>query len=166
MPQIYDVGRTALLPLRRKACWGFFRPLKIRRLRPGLNPRTWVLKASTLPLDHRSRYDMVWCDMMIWYIIWNDIWYDIFVNCNWCSTVHIYTQTVHGTGQNLGRVRAVSRFCERAPSSRCWHQYTQLRHWIYLHLIEKLLCVWGEKLALVRGVSCKNPAIYKHLYFH
>ena len=33
----------------------FFSPLKIRRLRPGLNPRTWVLKASTLPLDHRSR---------------------------------------------------------------------------------------------------------------
>ena len=30
-----------------------FSPLKIRRLRPGLNPRTWVLKASTLPLDHR-----------------------------------------------------------------------------------------------------------------
>jgi hypothetical protein len=32
-----------------------FLPLKIRRLQPGLNPRTWVLKASTLPLDHRSR---------------------------------------------------------------------------------------------------------------
>ena len=48
MPQIYDMGPTALLPLRRKAC------LKIRRLRPGLNPRTLVLKASTLPLDHRS----------------------------------------------------------------------------------------------------------------
>ena len=29
-----------------------FSPLKIRRLRPGLNPRTWVPKASTLPLDH------------------------------------------------------------------------------------------------------------------
>ena len=29
-----------------------FLPLKIRRLRPGLIPRTWVLKASTLPLDH------------------------------------------------------------------------------------------------------------------
>ena len=28
---------------------------KIQRLRPGLNPRTWVPKASTLPLDHRSR---------------------------------------------------------------------------------------------------------------
>ena len=50
MSQIYDMGPTALLPLRRKACWGFFRPLKIRWLRPGLNPRTWVLKASTLPL--------------------------------------------------------------------------------------------------------------------
>ena len=32
-----------------------FSPLKIRRLRPGLNTGTWVLKASTLPLDHRSR---------------------------------------------------------------------------------------------------------------
>ena len=33
----------------------FFSPWKNRRLRPGLNPRTWVPKASTLPLDHRSR---------------------------------------------------------------------------------------------------------------
>ena len=31
-----------------------FFALKIRWLRPSLNPRTWVLKASTLPLDHRS----------------------------------------------------------------------------------------------------------------
>jgi hypothetical protein len=31
-----------------------FSPLKIPRLRPGLNPRTWVLKTSTLPLDHRN----------------------------------------------------------------------------------------------------------------
>ena len=34
----------------------FYRHLKIRRLRPGLNPRTWVSEASTLPLHHRSRY--------------------------------------------------------------------------------------------------------------
>jgi len=40
MPQIYDMGPTALLPLRRKACWEFFRP--------GLNPRTWVLKGRRL----------------------------------------------------------------------------------------------------------------------
>ena len=32
-----------------------FFALKIRRLRPGMNPRTWVPKASALPLDHRSR---------------------------------------------------------------------------------------------------------------
>jgi hypothetical protein len=31
-----------------------FSPLKIWRLRPGLNSRTWVPKASTVPLDHRS----------------------------------------------------------------------------------------------------------------
>ena len=28
MPQIYDMGPTAFLLLRRKACWGFFRPKK------------------------------------------------------------------------------------------------------------------------------------------
>ena len=33
-----------------------FSPWKIRLLRPGLNPRTWVPKASTLPLDHRIRW--------------------------------------------------------------------------------------------------------------
>ena len=34
-----------------------FSPWKIRRLRSGLNPRTWVPKASTLPLDHWRRLD-------------------------------------------------------------------------------------------------------------
>ena len=54
MPQISDMGHTALVPLRRKACWGLFSPWKIRRLRTGLNRRTWVPNASTVPLDHRS----------------------------------------------------------------------------------------------------------------
>jgi hypothetical protein len=40
----------------RRAANFFFSPWKIRRLRSGLNPWTWVLKASTLPTDHRSRY--------------------------------------------------------------------------------------------------------------
>jgi len=26
MPQIYDIVPTALFPLRRRACWGFFSP--------------------------------------------------------------------------------------------------------------------------------------------
>ena len=51
MPQICDMGPIILLPFLRI----FYRPLKIRRLRPGLNPRTWVSEASTLPLHHRSR---------------------------------------------------------------------------------------------------------------
>jgi hypothetical protein len=32
-----------------------FFALKFRRRWPGVNPRTWVPKVSTLPLDHRSR---------------------------------------------------------------------------------------------------------------
>jgi len=42
-------------PSEGKRAEDFFFALKIRRLRPGANPRTWVPKASTLPLDHRSR---------------------------------------------------------------------------------------------------------------
>jgi hypothetical protein len=37
-----------------------FSPWKIRQLRPGLYPRTWVLKASTQPLDHQSRLCCIW----------------------------------------------------------------------------------------------------------
>ena len=56
MPQICDMGPMALLSLRRKACWGLFSPWKAWQLWPCLNPRTWVLKGSMLPLDHRSRF--------------------------------------------------------------------------------------------------------------
>jgi hypothetical protein len=48
MPQIYDMGQTALLLFRRKACWGFSARKNIRRLWPSLNPRTRVLEASML----------------------------------------------------------------------------------------------------------------------
>jgi hypothetical protein len=43
MPKICDMGQTALLHLRRKACCGFFCP-KIA----GSNPRSWVPEASML----------------------------------------------------------------------------------------------------------------------
>ena len=64
------MGQTALLPFRRKVCWGFFSPWKIRRLRPGLNTRTWVPKASTLPLDHRSRW-AIYDQTCILVFMWN-----------------------------------------------------------------------------------------------
>jgi len=51
MRQIYDMGPTALLSLRRKACWGFFRT-KNPTASAGFEPADL---ASTLPLDHRSR---------------------------------------------------------------------------------------------------------------
>ena len=35
-----------------------FYALRIRRLRPCVKPRTWVPKANTLPLDHRSRLNL------------------------------------------------------------------------------------------------------------
>ena len=47
-----------------------FSPLKIRRLRSGLNAQTWVPKASTLPLDYRSRVGL----NTVTYKIWGEIW--------------------------------------------------------------------------------------------
>jgi hypothetical protein len=44
-------------------CAEDFFALKIRRLRQGVNPRTWVPKASTLPLDHWSCF----CSPFIFY---------------------------------------------------------------------------------------------------
>ena len=46
MPEIYDMGPTALVPLRMKACWGFFR---------SKNPTASVPKPARLRIDHRSR---------------------------------------------------------------------------------------------------------------
>ena len=48
-------GTHGFTSLPKEGMLRIFPPLKIRRLQPGLNPRTWVPKASTLPLDHRSR---------------------------------------------------------------------------------------------------------------
>jgi hypothetical protein len=48
--------------------------LLIRRLLLGFNSRTWVLQASTLPLDHRSR----------WYVIYNILYkfmFCLYTNC-------------------------------------------------------------------------------------
>jgi hypothetical protein len=54
MPLSTTWDRQLYFPSEGRRAEDFFAQ-KIRRLRLGLNPRTWVPKASTLPLDHRSR---------------------------------------------------------------------------------------------------------------
>ena len=49
-------GTNGFTSLPKEGVLRIFSSWKIRRLRRGLNPRTWVPKASTLPLDHRSRF--------------------------------------------------------------------------------------------------------------
>ena len=46
--------RRLYFPSEGRLAENFF-ALKIRRFQPGLNPRAWILKDSTQPLDHRSR---------------------------------------------------------------------------------------------------------------
>ena len=49
-------GTNGFTSLPKEGVLRIFSPWKIRRLRPGLNSRTLVTKANTLPLDHRSRF--------------------------------------------------------------------------------------------------------------
>jgi hypothetical protein len=65
MLQICDMGQTALLPLQRKVCWGFFWL--------GLNPQYWVPEASTLttrpwkPLT----WQVTWHFFLQKFLVWN-----------------------------------------------------------------------------------------------
>ena len=54
-------GTNGFTSLPKKGVLRIFSPWKIRLPQPGLNPRIWVPKANTLPLDHRSRVSGVSC---------------------------------------------------------------------------------------------------------
>ena len=47
-------GTNGFTSLPKEGVLKIFSPWKIRRLRPGLNQRSWIPKASTLPVDYRS----------------------------------------------------------------------------------------------------------------
>jgi len=51
----YDMGPTALLPLRRKVCCGFLSPLKIHRLGWVWTREPWVQWQASHPLYHRGQ---------------------------------------------------------------------------------------------------------------
>ena len=57
-------GTNGFTSLPKKGVLRIISPWKIRRLLPSLNPRTWVPKASTLPLDRRSRSLLCIRDML------------------------------------------------------------------------------------------------------
>ena len=60
-------GTYGFTSLPKEGVLRIFFALKIRRLRPRLNSRTSVLKASTLPLDHWSRYIYIYLEeYMCW----------------------------------------------------------------------------------------------------
>jgi hypothetical protein len=57
---LYDVNlrhgtHSFTSPMKEGVLRIFFRPEKSDGFGEGLNQRTWVLKASTLPVEHRSR---------------------------------------------------------------------------------------------------------------
>ena len=91
--------RPLYFPSEGRSAEDFF-ALKIRRLLPGLNPRTWVLKASSLPLDHRSRsYKMT----------------RLKFRCNWSK---YFAWNMHPNGEYLTKLRG-----ENIWLYAWWHLY-------------------------------------------
>ena len=78
MPQIYDMEPKALLPLRRKACWGFFHP-KNPMASAWFQQANLCTKSSTLLLDHRRRYATVL--LMNIAVFWRYIQYTYHTGC-------------------------------------------------------------------------------------
>jgi len=55
MPQIYDMGPTACTSPPKEGVFRIFSPLKIRRLRPGLNQEIILTKKKKMLLIHLSQ---------------------------------------------------------------------------------------------------------------
>jgi hypothetical protein len=56
MPQSWDMGQIILLPLRRKACYGFFQPEKSDGFGRKRTRDLGYQRPACKPLDHRSRF--------------------------------------------------------------------------------------------------------------
>ena len=137
MPQIYDIGPTALLPPQPpegRRAKDFFAQ-KIRRLRTGLNPLTWVLKASTLPLDHRSRY-------------WTYIWRKLFIAASEQAPWHAHCWIYRG---ELWKFVLVDReFFSLLPTGRnseCGNnEIFEFRNLLILNLVKSTLFCMCESI--------------------
>ena len=135
------MGPTALLPFRRKACLGFFRPEKSWRLRPGLNPRTWVLRGSTLPLGHRSRYSFTY---MMYSLNPSPLW-DIYRK----NTNFIYAPFTVGT---MNTCNMIELNLERLSTEA-------VKFYILLLKYRRIKACWKRKHAAVLYVNSLNAAL-------
>ena len=124
--------QTSMPPPRRAE--DFYLPLKIRRLRPGLNPRTWVPKASTLPLDHRSRYHQTGITVFC------KLWY----NCGGIAPVFLNHQLSRGVqtarfflfyGAQPGTAHSSHCGLMIRYIPVCGHRLFGEKNWLHLHSI-------------------------------
>jgi len=69
MPQIYDMGPTALLPFRRKACLGFFDTAfsPIKSASPPHSHRQWQLTCRYVVLNKQSIMQLKQCSWIFQY---------------------------------------------------------------------------------------------------
>jgi hypothetical protein len=111
-----------------------FSPLKIRWLRPGLNPWPWVLKASTLPLEHRSRY-------------WG-------LNSNYCPGQKGFDFTVPLTGCLVPSADLVQSLWLTLPIGLPWDSI-----FLLLALISQSSGVSSSLLHNLRAVSCQTHIV-------
>ena len=136
----------------KKGVLRIFSPWKIQRLRPGLNPRTWVPKTSTLPLDHRSRFLGGKCSWCIGLTTFTTFMCQLFWNLGSSTSCSLnglsrpyFLQKSSNTYINDNNVMNTTwLLCSKAVSS--YHIGMRLlRSWFTGVLIEKLVDPWRGK---------------------
>ena len=170
MPQIYDMGPTALLPLRRKACWGFFRP-KNPTPSAGFEPANFGTKGQhAIPRPPKPIY--------IYIYIHTHTHTHTHTHSIWHTQTSDYVQTVYEL-PSLTNNTAVKTFLQKsgamrradwifiagAPAWRWLGEYVTLDITFYSILLKqeavaaatgfftrgKAARVWGRPLASIHG---------------
>ena len=126
-------GTNGFTSLPKEGVLRIFSPWRIRRLGPGLNPRTWVPEVSTLPLDHRS---------------WNSWDY-----LRWLWRIKMFGPCLHNVLRSYyDKLAARTWLCVQQRTEICSQIVTQLfdmkRFWILINL-NNPLCFFFKKVFFV-----------------
>jgi hypothetical protein len=88
--------------------------LKFRRLPPGANPRTWVPKASTLPLDHRNRLRWIWTRDKSPVQHQTTLYLQIYI----CCREEVVSRFTKNPAHFMKAVKQTELRCENSPAKR------------------------------------------------
>ena len=145
-------GTNGFTSLPKEGVLRIFSTWKIRRLRPGLNPRTLVPKASTLPLDHRSRLPIVTKAELTW-------------NASYPAAASDDDDDINAYGQNMVICVVENHMvCKVTTAFGVSSMLTEYGHWIgckIMYLFIFALCLFEYTINFLPFLYYIQITVYK-----